>query len=101
VIGKPALPPFWALGWQQASWTYQDQATVEEVIANYSNNYIPLEVMWLDIPYMDNYADFSVDTKAFPDLAGLKTQLADKGQRLVVILDGGLSADDTANEYYQ
>jgi len=101
VIGKPALPPFWALGWQQASWTYQDQETVEQVIANYSDNYIPLEVMWLDIPYMDNYADFSVDTKAFPDLQGLKTKLADKGQRLVVILDGGLSADDTNNEYYQ
>ena len=31
-IGNPALPPFWSLGWQQASWKYTDQKMVENVI---------------------------------------------------------------------
>ena len=31
--------------------------------------------MWLDIPYMKDYADFSVDTTAFPNLKGLANNL--------------------------
>jgi alpha-glucosidase (family GH31 glycosyl hydrolase) len=41
---------------------------VQEVIGNYSAANMPLEVIYFDIPYMDNYADFSVDEVAFPDL---------------------------------
>jgi alpha-glucosidase (family GH31 glycosyl hydrolase) len=29
---------------------------------------MPLEGIWLDIPYMDSFADFSVDKTAFPTL---------------------------------
>lgn len=73
---------------------------VEDVIAKYQANNLPLDVMWLDIPYMKNYADFSVDTTAFPDLKGLANNLHTNNQKLVVILDAGLSADDTNNKYY-
>jgi alpha-glucosidase len=41
---------------------------VEEVIDKYATNNFPLETVYLDIPYMDKYADFTVDKKAFPDL---------------------------------
>ena len=40
---------------------------------------MPLDVMWLDIPYMNKYADFSVDTTAFPDIKGLADKLHSKG----------------------
>lgn len=36
MFGKPNLPPFWSLGWQQASWKYIDRATVEDVIDKYA-----------------------------------------------------------------
>ncbi len=29
---------------------------------------MPLETIYLDIPYMNNYEDFTVDTVNFPDL---------------------------------
>lgn len=29
---------------------------------------MPLEGIWLDIPYLDNYADFSVNATAFPTI---------------------------------
>jgi len=50
---------------------------------------------------MDKYADFSVDTKAFPDLQGLTKRLHEQRQHIVVILDAGLSADNVNNTYYQ
>lgn len=44
---------------------------VEEVITNYTNANMPLENIWLDIPYLDGYADFSVNKTAFNDIPGL------------------------------
>jgi alpha-glucosidase (family GH31 glycosyl hydrolase) len=41
---------------------------VEDVIQNYATAGMPLETIYLDIPYMSNSADFSVDTVNFNDL---------------------------------
>lgn len=35
VIGNPTLPPFWALGWHQASWKYQTLNDVKTVVQKY------------------------------------------------------------------
>lgn len=43
VIGKPTLPPFWALGFHQCKWGYQNIQTLKDVVANYSANYLPLD----------------------------------------------------------
>src|SRR5690606_450918 len=85
-IGTPELPPFWSLGWNQASWAYDTQEVIEDMIQNYTKANIPLENVWLDITYLDKYADFSVDKENFPDLKGLADRLHDNRQQLVVIL---------------
>jgi alpha-glucosidase len=41
---------------------------VEEVVQKYSDAGMPLETVWLDIPYLDGYADFTVNEAAFPTL---------------------------------
>jgi alpha-glucosidase len=94
VIGHPNLPPYWSLGWQQASWKYINQGMVTEVIDKYQKAGINLETVYLDIPYMNKYSDFSVDKEAFPDLPGLITALKQKNQKIVPIIDGALSAVD-------
>lgn len=53
LIGLPSLPPFWSLGWHAASYGYKDQAAVENNVAEYKKANMPLEGIWLDIPYMD------------------------------------------------
>ena len=55
---------------------------------------MPLDTVYLDIPYMQDYADFTVNTVDFPDLKGLADSLHANNQRLVVIIDAALSADD-------
>lgn len=62
---------------------------------------MPLDVIYFDIPYMDKYADFTVDTKQFPDLKTFSENLQKNNQKLVVIIDAAISAEDTANKYYQ
>lgn len=101
MIGNPELPPLWAFGWNQASWAYNTQEDIETMMANYVTADIPLDNVWLDITYLDKYTDFTIDTKAYPDLKGLANKLHDNRQQLVVILDAGISADDKENKYYK
>ena len=39
-----------------------------EVVNGYNKAGMPLEAIWLDIPYLNGYADFTVNTTAFPDI---------------------------------
>lgn len=48
---------------------------VEEVVENYAKANMPLETMWLDIPYLDGYADFTVNATAFPTLGAFTDKL--------------------------
>lgn len=75
---------------------------VTDVLDKYDMNDFPLETIYLDIPYMDKYADFTVDKKAFFDLQGLAKRLHDNKQKLVVIIDAAISAEDVTekNKYY-
>ena len=43
---------------------------VEDVVSNYAKSKMPLDTLFLDIPYMNNYEDFTVDLAKFPDLPG-------------------------------
>jgi alpha-glucosidase len=99
MIGKPSLTPFWSLGWHASSNAYKTQADIQANIDGYATAGIPLEGIWLDIPYLDRYADFSVNTTAFPDLKALTDSAHSNGQRIIPIIDGGLSADNLSNEY--
>lgn len=72
---------------------------VEDMIRSYEEADIPLEVVWLDIPYMKNFTDFTVDEYYFPDLLGLSESLHSKRMRLVSILDAAISADPDLGIY--
>jgi alpha-glucosidase (family GH31 glycosyl hydrolase) len=101
-IGLPALPPLWSLGWHASAYAYRNLSMVKDNVEAYLNHSIPLEGVWLDIPYMDTYHDFSVDTAAF---AGLKDFVKDirhkHGMKVIPIVDAGLSDDGAANPYVE
>jgi alpha-glucosidase len=74
---------------------------VEDVIDKYAQNQMPLETVYLDIPYMNNYADFTVNETAFPKLYELADRLHNNSQKLVLIVDAAISAEDaSANNTY-
>lgn len=101
MIGLPALPPFWALGWHASSYGYQTLDDVKENVQGYANLSIPLESVMLDIPYMQDYADFKVDEDKFGGLKEFTQKIQSKGQKMVVIVDAGLSALNPGDKYYR
>ncbi|KAK9814514.1 hypothetical protein WJX72_007179 [[Myrmecia] bisecta] len=92
VIGRPALPPFWSLGFHQSKWGYKSVEELQQVVANYSAAAIPLDTIWSDIDYMDGYRDFTFDPKAYPEhkMKAFVDALHAKGQCWVPILDPGI-----------
>jgi alpha-glucosidase len=48
---------------------------VQNNIDQYAAANIPLEGIWLDIEYMDGYADFTVNTTAFPTIKDFSDRL--------------------------
>lgn len=59
-----------------------------------------LETIYLDIPYMSNFSDFSINTTAFPDMVEFVNSLHANNQKIVPIIDGAISADILDNRYY-
>ena len=61
---------------------------------------MPLDAIFLDIPYMDNYVDFTVNKTAFPNLTDFVNQLHSNNQHFIPIIDAAISAEDLKNKYY-
>ena len=54
---------------------------------------IPLEVQWVDIDYMIEQRDFTVDPVAWGSMENLTDMLHENGQRFVLILDPAIPAE--------
>ncbi|KAJ3444263.1 acid alpha glucosidase relate [Anaeramoeba flamelloides] len=61
VIGKPIRVPYWTLGWHQCRWGWKSIDFVEGVVDSYKKYSLPLDTVWADIDYMDQYKDFTLD----------------------------------------
>ena len=93
LIGRSYIPPKWAFGLAQSRWGYKTEEDVREVARQYKEHDLPLDMICMDIEYMQDYADFTVNKERFPDLAKLSADLKAQGIRLVPIIDAGVRID--------
>ena len=93
LIGHSYIPPRWAFGLAQSRWGYKTEEDVREVARQYKEHDLPLDMICMDIEYMQDYADFTVNKERFPDLTKLSADLKAQGIRLVPIIDAGVRVD--------
>lgn len=93
LIGQSYIPPKWAFGFAQSRWSYKTDADVREIAEQYRKNHLPLDMICMDIDYMQNYADFTINKERFPDLKKLSDDLKAEGIHLVPIIDAGIRID--------
>ncbi|KAI1294262.1 hypothetical protein EDD11_008198 [Mortierella claussenii] len=92
VIGRPHMPPAWAMGFHQSRYGYNNIDQVTAVVERYRQENLPLDGVWIDIDYMDAFKDFSFDETRFPQqkVRALAEDLKAKNQSMVLIVDPGI-----------
>ncbi|XP_060802537.1 lysosomal alpha-glucosidase [Amyelois transitella] len=99
VVGRPALPPYWALGFHLCRFNYPTLEKTREVWLNNRNAGIPFDVQWNDIDYMQNRNDFTYDQVRYKGLPDFVKELHDAGMHYVMIVDPGISASEKPGTY--
>ncbi len=94
LIGPSYLPPKWAFGFGQSRWGYRTSEDVRKVAKQYRDNRLPLDMIYLDIDYMDHYKDFTINRETFPDFEELVEEMRAQHIRLIPIIDAGVKAEE-------
>ncbi|WP_010094251.1 glycoside hydrolase family 31 protein [Ornithinibacillus scapharcae] len=93
LTGRMPLPPKWSLGYHQSRYSYETEAEVRELANNFIEKDIPIDVIHLDIHYMNGYRVFTFDKERFPNPEKLIADLKEMGIRVVPIVDPGVKKD--------
>ena len=94
LLGIPALPPFWSLGFHQCRYGYKNFEEFKNVYEQYKKYEIPIDTMWIDIDAMDNFEIFTINDK-FKQLGTyVEKEIHKDGGKFVPIVDFGLSIEN-------
>ena len=99
VIGRSYIPPKFAFGFGQSRWGYATREDFRKVAAGYRENHIPLDMIYMDIDYMDSYKDFTLNPENFPDFPEFVKEMKDQGLRLIPIIDAGVKVESGYDVY--
>ena len=99
IIGRSYVPPKWAFGFQQCRWSYEDAKEVEEVADNFIKHDIPCDTIYLDIDYMEDFKDFTINEDRFPRFKEFVEKMKEKGFRLIPIIDAGVKIEEGYETY--
>lgn len=99
IIGKSYVAPKYAFGYGQSRWGYNCAKDIDEVVEGYRKNNIPLDMVYLDIDYMDAYKDFTISEERFPNFKEYVAKKKEEGIRLIPIIDAGVKIEDGYDIY--
>lgn len=94
LIGRSYIPPRFAFGFGQSRWGYRTAEDFRSVARRHREAGVPIDMVYMDIDYMDAYKDFTVNPENFPDFAGfVKEMKEEQGVRLIPIIDAGVKIE--------
>ncbi len=99
LTGKMPLPPKWSIGFQQCRYSYYPESEVLQIAKSFRDRKIPLDVVYFDIHYMDQYKVFTWDKERFPNPKEMLGKLRDMDIRSVAIFDPGIKVEEGYSIY--
>ncbi|KAL8776022.1 MAG: hypothetical protein Q9213_008408 [Squamulea squamosa] len=98
-VGLPALQQYFTFGYHQCRWGYVNWSQLQEVVDNHERFGIPLENIWTDIDYMNQYRDFENDLVTFDYGEGetFLSNLHASGRHYIPIIDSAIYIPNPQN----
>jgi alpha-glucosidase len=93
LLGRPSMPPRWALGYHQSRWGYRSETDIQKVVEGFKEHDFLLSAIHLDIDYMDGYRLFTVNKKRFPDMSQFIDNLEERGIKVVASINPAVKND--------
>ncbi|KAK7798778.1 hypothetical protein U0070_005760 [Myodes glareolus] len=94
LVGRPAMPPYWALGFQLSRYGYESDDEIASLHEAMEAAQIPYDVQHVDIDYMTRKLDFTL-SPSFQNLGALINQMKTNGMKFILILDPAISGNET------
>ena len=98
MIGKSYIAPKFAFGFGQSRRGYKTPEDFAYVVKKYRENHIPIDMVYMDIDYMDHYKDFTIN-EAFGDFSEYVEELKKENIRLIPIIDAGVKIEEGYDVY--
>ncbi len=94
IIGRSYIPPRYAFGFGQSRWGYKTKDDFRRVVDGHRENDVPLDMVYMDIDYMQSFKDFTLHEKNFPDFPAFVQEMKDRNIRLIPIIDAGVKVEE-------
>ncbi|CAN8002298.1 unnamed protein product [Ixodes hexagonus] len=99
LVGRPFMPPYWALGFHLSRWGYASIDDVKETRKRNLKAGIPVEAVWLDADYMEGLKPFTYDKARFAGLPEFAQDLHKRDMKFVLTLHPGIDANLEKGSY--
>ena len=93
LTGKPFLPPKWAFGYMISRYSYYPQDKIIELVDELKREGFPVEAVFLDIDFMEDFKLFTWNRKRFYDPKRFIEEMHSRGVKVITIVDHSVRAD--------
>ena len=99
IIGRSYIAPKFAFGFGQSRWGYRTKEDFRKVVNEHRSKHIPLDMVYMDIDYMEDFKDFTLDPDEFADFPDFVKEMREQNIHLVPIIDAGVKIENGYDVY--
>ena len=99
IIGRSYIPPKFAFGFGQSRWGYKTKEDFRRAADGYRENHIPIDMIYMDIDYMQDFKDFTLNEEHFKDFPEFVKEMKTRNIRLIPIIDAGVKIEEGYRVY--
>lgn len=99
IIGRSYIAPKFAFGFGQSRWGYRTKEDFRKVVNEHRSKHIPLDMIYMDIDYMEDFKDFTLNPYEFADFPDFVEEMRKQNIHLVPIIDAGVKIEKGYDVY--
>ncbi|KAA0150482.1 hypothetical protein FNF29_05285 [Cafeteria roenbergensis] len=101
LVGKPGMPPYFALGFHLCRWGYDNATYFDSIVKGMAAADMPIDAYWHDIDLFEEHRDFTMDPVRFGEaqMGPIIDGLIEGGVRFGGIVDPAIQCNLAPGQY--